>query len=55
MKEYFFSISEKIMNSIASDEHLNLSINGENSELFVLIMRRLDKLERLVIQSLALS
>ena len=32
MKEYFFSISEKIMNSIASDEHLNLSINGENSE-----------------------
>jgi len=32
MKEYFFSISEKIMNSIASDEHLTLSINGEDSE-----------------------
>ena len=32
MKEYFFSISEKIMNSIGSDEHLTLSINGENSE-----------------------
>ena len=32
MKEYFFNISEKIMNSINPDEHLMLSINGENSE-----------------------
>ena len=32
MKEYFFNISEKIINSLTSDEHLNLSINGENSE-----------------------
>ena len=32
MKEYFFNISEKIINSLASDEHLTLSINGENSE-----------------------
>ena len=32
MKEYFFSISEKIINSIGPDEHLTLSINGENSE-----------------------
>jgi len=32
MKEYFFSISEKIMNCISSDEHITLSINGENSE-----------------------
>ena len=32
MKEYFFSISEKIMNHLNSDEHITLSINGENSE-----------------------
>lgn len=32
MKEYFFNISEKIMNGLSSDEHLTLSINGENSE-----------------------
>ena len=32
MKEYFFKISETIINSIASDESLTLSINGENSE-----------------------
>ncbi len=32
MKEYFFSISEKIMNNLNSDEHITLSINGENSE-----------------------
>ena len=32
MKEYFFNISEKMIHSLTSDEHLNLSINGENSE-----------------------
>ena len=32
MKEYFFNISEKVINSLAADEHLTLSINGENSE-----------------------
>ena len=32
MKEYFFNISEKIMNSLNSDEHVTLSINGENSQ-----------------------
>ena len=32
MKEYFFSISEKIMNNLNPDEHITLSINGENSE-----------------------
>ena len=32
MKEYFFDISERIMNNLKEDEHITLSINGENSE-----------------------
>ena len=32
MKEYFFNISERIMNSLGSKEYLTLSIHGENSE-----------------------
>ena len=32
MKEYFFNISEKIMNTLSLDENLTLSISGENSE-----------------------
>ena len=32
MKEYFFNISEKMMNSLNPDEHVTLSINGENSQ-----------------------
>ena len=32
MKEYFFNISEKVINTLSNDEHLTISINGENSE-----------------------
>ena len=32
MKNYFFDISEKIMNTLGEHENLTLSINGENSE-----------------------
>ena len=32
MKEYFFKISEKIINTLSKNEHITLSINGENSE-----------------------
>jgi len=32
MKEYFFNISDKVINNLLKDEHLTLSINGEDSE-----------------------
>ena len=32
MKEYFFNISDKVINSLLQDEHLTLSVNGEDSE-----------------------
>ena len=32
MKEYFFNISDKVINSLSKDEHLTISINGEDSE-----------------------
>ena len=32
MKKYFFDISDKVFNTLAADEHLTISINGEDSE-----------------------
>ena len=32
MKDYFFNISDKIISSLSADEHLTVSINGEDSE-----------------------
>ena len=32
MKKYFFNISDKVIDSLSEDEHITLSINGEDSE-----------------------
>jgi len=32
MKEYFFNMADKVINTLSNDEHLTLSINGEDSE-----------------------
>ena len=32
MKKYFFNISDRVIDSLSQDEHITLSINGEDSE-----------------------
>ena len=32
MKKYFFNISDRVIDSLSEDEHITLSINGEDSE-----------------------
>ena len=32
MKEFFFTLSDKVLETLSKDEHLTVSINGENSQ-----------------------
>ena len=32
MKEYFFTLSSKVLDTLSADENLTISINGENSQ-----------------------
>lgn len=55
MKKYFFNLSEKVLESLSSDEHLTISINGENSQFIRINNAKIRQIGRVKDSSLSLE
>ena len=55
MKEYFFNLSERVLGSLSSDEHLTISINGENSQFIRINNAKVRQIGRVKDSSISLE